>query len=225
MQKERVIIFTRVPEPGKVKTRLLGALSPRQCADLHAAFLADTVRAVQASGREAVVWYAPSDDISPLLRVTGALRVEEQRGDTLGARMAEAFKAELASCEAAAITGSDLPRLTARHIDGVFALLSEKKDVVLSPSGDGGYSIIGMKIPYHEPFEILGYGGSSVLKSTLDAITGAGLHYALADRCDDVDTPEDLSSLCEELLAGKTDAPNTAAWLRAAGILQERSGA
>lgn len=216
---ERIIIFTRVPEPGRVKTRLLGALSPGQCAGLHSAFLADTLRTAQASGRETVVWYAPASDLSPLLSVSGPVRVEEQRGKTLGERMAEAFKAELAACGAAVLIGSDIPRLTDRHIDGIFSALAEC-DVALSPSGDGGYSLIGMKATHSAPFNITGYGGATVLENTLHAAADAGLSCRLTERCDDVDTPADLAALCAELRAGKISAPNTEAWLRSEGILK-----
>lgn len=218
MQNERVIIFSRVPEPGKVKTRLLGALSPRQCAGLQASFLADTLRTVMASGREAVVWHSPASDLSPLLRVTRDTRIEEQRGESLGERMAEAFRTELASCGAAVLAGSDIPRLTVKDIDGMFFLLAEN-DIALAPSGDGGYSLIGMKEPNTAPFDIMGYGGRSVLTNTLNATAAAGLRCALIDPCDDIDTPDDLAALCEELRTGLICAPNTERYLRAEKIL------
>ena len=93
--------------------------------------------------------------------------------------------------DSVSLTGSDLPHLTPEHISKGFAAL-ENADIAIGPTSDGGYYLIGMNRPHPAPFEIQGYGKSSVYENTISAITQAGLTAAAAPLCDDVDTPEDL---------------------------------
>ncbi len=191
--KKAIICFTRVPRPGLTKTRLMPLLSGEQCAALHTAFLMDIADVYRASEADLFVSYAPDPDIQPLRDIFPfASGFFPQQGNDLGERMFNAIAHVLSLGYGSVIlTGSDLPLLTPEHISKGFAAL-KNADIVIGPTSDGGYFLIGMKKPCSAPFNVQGYGGSTVYQSTINAISKAGLTFALAPMCGDVDTPEDL---------------------------------
>ncbi len=196
--KQAIVCFTRVPRPGLTKTRLMPVLSAEQCAALHTAFLMDIAQVYRASDADLFVSCAPDPDIQPLRDIFPfAAEFFPQQGDGLGERMFNAIAYVLSlGYDSVILTGSDLPRLTPEHIGKGFAAL-EKADIAIGPTSDGGYYLIGMKKPCSAPFNVQGYGGSTVYQSTLNAITQAGLTFVPAPLCDDTDTPEDLHALAE----------------------------
>ena len=120
--------------------------------------------------------------------------------------------------ESAVLTGTDLPMMTAAHLESGFAVL-EEKDIAIGPTSDGGYYLIGMKRPCREVFRIEGYGGASVFENTVAATENAGLTVGMALPCDYVDTPEDLENLA------KTVGPDshTGAYLKELGMIADTS--
>ncbi|MBQ7092403.1 MAG: TIGR04282 family arsenosugar biosynthesis glycosyltransferase [Clostridia bacterium] len=196
--KKAIICFTRVPRPGLTKTRLMPMLSGEQCAMLHTAFLLDIAEVYRISDADLFVSFAPDPDIQPLRDIFPfAAGFFPQQGSDLGERMFNAIAYVIGlGYDAVILTGSDLPRLTYEHISCSFAAL-EKADVVIGPTSDGGYYLIGMKRASFAPFDVQGYGGSTVYQSTINAISKAGLTFALAPMCDDTDTPEDLHALAK----------------------------
>ena len=191
--KKAIICFTRVPRPGLTKTRLMPLLKAEQCAMLHTTFLLDIAEVYRISDADLFVSFAPDPDIQPLREIFPfAAGFFPQQGSDLGERMFNAIAYVIGlGYDAVILTGSDLPCLTYEHISCSFAAL-EKADVVIGPTSDGGYYLIGMKRASFAPFDVQGYGGSTVYQSTINAISKAGLTFALAPMCDDVDTPEDL---------------------------------
>lgn len=212
--KRAVICFTRVPKPGATKTRLLPVLKPRQCADLHWAFLkdlADTYREVDA---HLFVAYTPDADWESLKTVFPHAGFYPQKGNDLGERMYRVIRKILElGYESAVLTGTDLPMMTAAHLESGFAVL-EEKDIAIGPTSDGGYYLIGMKKPCREVFRVEGYGGASVFESTVAAAEDAGLSVGLALTCDDVDTPGDLWDLTKTVRPGS----HTEQFLKQEGI-------
>ena len=198
--KRAVICFTRVPRPGQTKTRLMPVLSGHQCAALHTAFLRDLNVLYTGLYADLVISYAPDPDRSALEEIfPHASAFWPQQGEDLGARMHDALcRAFQQGYEAVLLTGSDLPELEAECLEKAFTAL-ETTDVVLGPTSDGGYYLIGMKAPCRRVFEGHRYGGATVLGSTLAAIDAACLTAALAPTLDDVDTPEDLRRLAKNL--------------------------
>ena len=196
--KKAIICFTRVPRPGLTKTRLMPMLSGEQCAMLHTAFLLDIAEVYRLSDADLFVSFAPDPDIQPLRDIFPfAAEFFPQQGSDLGERMFNAIAYVIGlGYDAVILTGSDLPLITAEHISGGFAAL-EKADIAIGPTSDGGYYLIGMKKPCSAPFNVQGYGGSTVYQSTINAISKAGLTFALAPMCDDTDTPEDLHALAK----------------------------
>ena len=115
--------------------------------------------------------------------------------DDLGARMREALVQELdAGASAAVLIGTDIPSLPVHHITQAFDLL-RAKDVVLGPSIDGGYYLVGVSKSTPEIFEDVEWSTPSVLTQTIDRIQRAGNTLGLVPPWFDVDTPDELDFL------------------------------
>lgn len=193
--KKAVICFTRVPRPGKTKTRLMPALSPRQCAGLHWAFLQDLAEMYAGLDAELFVAHTEDPDWEALKPVFPGARFFPQQGDGLGAKMDHALRYVLSlGYDAAVLTGADLPAMTAAHLNSGFAAL-ERADLAIGPTPDGGYYLVGTKAPCTAIFDNQRYGGSTVYENTLAAARHAGFTVVRALPCGDVDTPGDLRSL------------------------------
>ena len=212
--KKAIICFTRVPRPGQTKTRLMGLLSGKQCAELHWAFLKDLNRVYANLDADLFVFHTPDPDWAQLKPVfPDAKGFYPQLGEGLGEKMNNALNAVLAmGYGAVVLTGADLPAMTARHLESGFAAL-EHADVTLGPTSDGGYYLVGVKAPAPSLFENQTYGAGSVFGNACSAAAAAGKSFYPALPCDDVDTPEDLRGL--------NPAPEsaTAAYLRQIGVM------
>lgn len=194
--KSAVICFTRVPKPGQTKTRLLGLLTPEQCARLHWAFLEDLAKVYHQVDADLFVAHTPDDGWEQLKAVfPGAVDFFSQTGAGLGEKMYNAIAKVLSrGYDRVVLTGTDLPQMRSAHLQSGFAAL-EDADVAIGATPDGGYYLIGMKQPQEATFHVAGYGGATVYENTLAAIRAAGLTVAPALPCADVDTPEDLKNL------------------------------
>lgn len=197
--KNALICFTRVPKPGVTKTRLLPVLKPEQCADLHWAFLRDLAELYKKTDAHLFVAYVPDPDWEQLKSVFPPAGYIPQKGNDLGEKMYRAIRKVLdLGYESVILTGADLPLMTVDHLNSGFAAL-EENDVVIGPTSDGGYYMIGMKKPSRDVFRVEGYGGSSVFENTVAAAKNAELTVGFANSCDDVDTPEDLWNLAKSV--------------------------
>lgn len=212
--KNAVICFTRVPRPGRTKTRLLPVLKPEQCERLHWAFLKDLAEVYRQVNAHLFVSYVPDPDWERLKEVFPQAGYIPQKGADLGEKMYKAIRKVLdLGYESVILTGADLPRMTAAHLKSGFAALKET-DIAIGPTSDGGYYLIGMKKPCRAVFRVEGYGGSSVFENTCAAAKAAGLSLGLALPCDDVDTPEDLWELTKTVDPGS----HTGKFLKQEGI-------
>ena len=218
-----LILFTRVPLPGKTKTRLLPRVSPERCCQLHCAFLRDIGQVCAGmAGCRLLLCHAPEGEPAILRElVPGAKAMFSQVGDDLGARMDNAIRAALADgAESCVLIGADLPELSTYHLEEGFRLL-ENHEAVLGPTTDGGYYLVGVRRPQPGLFRVKGYGGSNALEQTLAAASAEGLDWALAPACADVDTPEDLDGLVSRLAACPKGCPHTRRLLAQWGMLEE----
>jgi hypothetical protein len=192
----RLIIFTRYPEPGKAKTRLIPALGPDGAADLHRQMTEKTVlwarglvaqfpitleiRFAGGGGRRLQRWLG--DDLAFV----------PQRKGNLGERMARAFhEAFQEGVRFAVLIGTDCPGLSASLGSEAFAAL-RSHDVVLGPATDGGYYLIGLRKMATQLFAGIPWGTENVFSKTLDIATELGLAVHRLTLLDDVDRPEDL---------------------------------
>ena len=135
---ERLIVFAKAPEPGRVKTRL--QLPPALAARVHEAFVRDVVARHEKEGREIVVWRA--GDLAHPLWFDLGVELGVQPSGPLGARMDAALAAGLEVARKVVIVGTDSPSLPPSLVDQAFTALDEHP-VVLGPACDGGYYLIG----------------------------------------------------------------------------------
>ncbi len=193
--KRALIIFTRVPEENKTKTRLMPHYSPAQCVGLHVAMLKDLAVQIKSIANETAVfiYYTPAADISVLENIFGTkicykLQAEGELGEKMYKAIAETLEA---GYELVNLMGSDIPEVTAKDIEEAFKIL-ENKDVVFGPTLDGGYYLVGMKKPICEIFNIESYGGASVFEDTKRAVKNMGLEPGYCRKCSDIDTSSDI---------------------------------
>ena len=211
--KKAVICFTRVPKPGKTKTRLMPDLTGEQCAGLHWAFLQDLSKIYSSLDADLLVAHTPDPDWEALKAVFPGAHFFPQEGTDLGAKMNHALNLALSTGYGKCIlTGSDLPLMTKEHLMSGFEAL-EQADVTLGPTSDGGYYLVGVKEESPFLFEKQTYGYGNVFGNTLAAAKAAGKTFSPALPCDDVDTPEDL----KKLLTALHPESHTAAYLRNLG--------
>lgn len=210
-----LIVMTRVPIPGKTKTRLMDILSGTECARLHEAFLQDLMITFKAIEEEIDIHiaYTPEDS-AQLLRglIPSQYRMFPQRGADLGERMMNGIQDVMEQgYEKVIVIGSDIPNLKSTHIQAAFHLL-EEKDIVIGPCFDGGYYLIGMKDSHGAIFELdKQWGGTSVLEATIHIANRHGLFHGFAAQYRDIDTKEDLFQF--ELEGGEF-ASNTMTFIR-----------
>ena len=195
--KNALIVFARDPVEGQVKTRLNPFLDPRTTCDLYTCFLADSldkICEVESADRFAGIYPSNLSGYFERLDPSLSITVFLQEGKDLGERMRNAFSARFQDgYKRVVIIGSDSPSLPVAYIRQAF---TSERDVVLGPSADGGYFLIGMKGQLVNLFDGIAWGGDTVLAETrakLEAIDGASLE--LLPVWYDVDRPEDLKFL------------------------------
>jgi rSAM/selenodomain-associated transferase 2/rSAM/selenodomain-associated transferase 1 len=198
---ERLIVFTRFPEPGKTKTRLIPALGAKGAARLQGQMTEHILAtASKGSSRPGLTVEVRHEGGNPDLMqewLGSQFSYRPQGPGDLGRRMARAFEEAFRdSKKAAVIVGSDIPGISADIIQQAFEGL-QKNDLVLGPARDGGYYLIGMKntIPaetYARLFEGINWGTGEVLSQTFQTARESGLSFILLESLADVDRPADL---------------------------------
>jgi len=217
-----VAIMAKAPRPGEVKTRLCPPLAPEDAAALYRCFLLDKIAQVRTvSGAAALIAYAPASARREFQALAPGLRLHPQRGEDLGARLLSLLSELLAEGHAAAVAvDSDTPTLPARLLqDAVDRLSRPGPDVVLGPTDDGGYYLIGVRAARRELFEGIAWSTPAVLRQTLERAGAAGLSAECLTPWFDVDTPGDLARL-QTALAAADDGPaaHTARFLAASSL-------
>ena len=202
-----LIVFVKNPIPGAVKTRLQTRYTPDQVADLYTAFVRDVLaRAERIDVDRRVIAFDPPGAESEVRALFGRKALWEyvpQVQDDLGVRMREALVQQLdAGASATVLIGTDIPSLPVHHITQAFDLL-RTVDVVLGPSTDGGYYLVGVSKSIPEIFEGVEWSTSSVLAQTIDRVQRAGNTLGLVPPWFDVDTPEELYLLLAHARAAK----------------------
>ena len=192
----RLIVFTRYPEPGQTKTRMIPELGADGAADLQREMTRHTLNACDALGeRQGVhveVRYA-GGDAPRMAELFGENRAYAPQGEgSLGDRLSRAFDHAFADGDAAAIAiGTDCPDLDASVLARAFEKLNQH-DMVIGPARDGGYYLIGLRRPTRALFDGIDWGKSPVFAQTLDRARHLELRVHTLDVLDDVDRPEDL---------------------------------
>ncbi|MBW4693355.1 MAG: TIGR04282 family arsenosugar biosynthesis glycosyltransferase [Lyngbya sp. HA4199-MV5] len=193
---ERLIIFTRYPEPGKAKTRLIPALGAEAAADVHRQMTEFTLTQVKpllgSRSLTVEVWFAGGDRIQMEAWLGSGLHYQPQPDGNLGDRMTQAFQSTFDSGVAAAvIIGTDCPELTEVLLEKAFQAL-QQTDVVLGPATDGGYYLIGLRQAIPDLFQAIAWSTDHVLQKTVAIAENLNLSLTLLPMLTDVDRPEDL---------------------------------
>lgn len=194
---ERLIIFTRYPEPGKTKTRLIPALGPEGAAELQRSMTEDTLNnARRLKTRRPVsleLRYEGGNKTLMQEWLGEHLTFRAQGGGDLGARMKRAFRdAFRAGARRIVIIGTDCPDLNSELLEAAFDAL-QRSDVVIGPANDGGYYLIGLRRPLPHLFDGIRWGSEEVLEQTLQRVREVEIHLSLLAWLSDVDRPEDLA--------------------------------
>ena len=198
-------LMAKVPLAGAVKTRLTPPLTSEEAATLSICFLRDmtsNVAGLTEDGMEGMVLYTPLGTEKMLHDLLpNSLRLVPQRGETLGERLVNAA-VELLDNEfdSVCLINSDSPTLPSKILRTASSLLSQDGDrVVLGPSQDGGYYLIGLKRPHPNLFERIAWSTADVLAHTIDRAAEMDLPVDLLPEWYDVDDEVTLLLLYEEL--------------------------
>ncbi len=209
--RERLVVFTRYPEPGKVKTRLVPVLGAGGAADLQRQMTVHTLAWARQLARRRRVGIEVRFDggDATLMRESfgGDLRYCWQGTGDLGKRMARALdEAFYAAANAVVLVGTDCPGLSDRLVQQAFEA-AEKNDVVLGPARDGGYYLIGLRRRIPQLFANVPWGTDQVFERTIRTAQRLGLSVALLESLQDVDRPEDLTVWQEAIGASPAGVP------------------
>ena len=243
-------VMTKAPQAGQVKTRLIPTLTPEEAAELNKCFLRDTAAAIslccsgglrppnavnarlhpgahraplQCCGVAVYTPVGSESAYTDLLPVD--FRLLPQRGDAFGERLHFAAD-DLFKCgfDSVCLIDSDSPTVPAENFAEAVDLLSATEDrVVLGPSDDGGYYLIGMKTPHRHLFEQIDWSTERVLDQTIQRANEIGLQVKLLPTGYDIDDEASLRRLRNEILGAQADdsvAPSTTIFL---GSLVERN--
>ena len=193
-----VLVFTRTPVAGSVKTRLVPALGAQAAARLHAAMLRRTVAtAVEADIGRVELWCSPSIEHPWLAEIAHGhgVALEQQSGDDLGMRMHHALCSACGDGPGALLIGSDCPTLEREDLREAAGALRAGADAVLGPACDGGYYLIGVRRSDRGVFSGVEWGTAGVLDATRARLGLLGWRWHELAMRRDVDRPEDLSVL------------------------------
>lgn len=193
---ERLIIFTRYPEPGKAKTRLIPALGAETAADVYRQMAEYTLAQIkplqQKRSLMVEVWFAGGDCDQMEAWLGEGLRYQRQPEGDLGDRMLQAFQSALKNgVNAAVIIGTDCPELTNALLVEAFQAL-QQTDVVLGPAADGGYYLIGLRRVIPDLFQTIAWSTDRVFQQTVAIVEKLNRSLTVLPMLTDVDRPEDL---------------------------------
>ena len=196
-----LIIFAKAPVAGHVKTRLCPPLTPDEAASLHGSLVLDLLDRCQSlKGIDRILAGAPTREhpFFGAMKTRFKIPVWDQVGDDLGARMAHAFQSALGSpYQSVLIVGTDIPGITVSLITTAFKSLQDH-DIVLGPTVDGGYYLIGLRAPVPELFEHIPWSTDKVLSLTREKTQALDLSVKILPRLRDLDTVEDLQVFIQE---------------------------
>ncbi|WP_417619667.1 TIGR04282 family arsenosugar biosynthesis glycosyltransferase [Oceanihabitans sediminis] len=189
--KNLIIIFTRNPELGKVKTRLAKTIGDASALHIYSYLLEHTEKTIRNIDSDKAVYYSEEINKEDIWDNATYLKYL-QKGEDLGERMLHAFQnAFNNNYEKVIIVGSDLFDLKEKHIEEAFQKLN-KRDIVIGPAKDGGYYLLGMKTLNEVIFKDKKWSTSSVFKDTLKDLYKLKIHQL--EVLNDIDTFEDMKN-------------------------------
>jgi uncharacterized protein len=224
--RDRVlVIMAKAPRRGEVKTRLATSLSPAAVADFYCCLLDDTLALARSLSYVEVAIMCPDSDVNELVQLAGSkARVVAQRGEGLAAGLTSVFAHfapdhqkedhhKDAHQRRTIAFNSDSPHLPRFVLEDAFETLASH-DLVVGPTHDGGYYLVGATTSHPKLFVDEGLGTSSALERLLSRARALELSVGFAEPFYDVDVADDLTRLAAELRLAPARAPRTAAWLK-----------
>jgi rSAM/selenodomain-associated transferase 1 len=222
-------VMTKAPRAGHVKTRLVPPLTHEEAAQLNICFLRDTADAIKkacgATARGVGVYTPVGSEAAYSDILPRDFELLPQRGDSFGERLAFAA-ADLFRCGfgAVCLIDSDSPTVSAEiYAKAIQLLLMPNDRLVLGPSDDGGYYLIGLKRNHAEIFERIDWSTDRVLEQTKQRVREMNLEVCSLPAAYDVDDAETLKRLRDELLSDKSPpgvAPHARKFL--AGLMAKK---
>jgi rSAM/selenodomain-associated transferase 1 len=201
----RLLVFTKAPRPGAVKTRLIPLLGEHGAAALHMQLVKRTLTMARAAGIGPIELHCAPDCDDPFFRGCNECYdvplVQQHDGD-LGARMARAFEQALACASQAVLIGTDCAALTAQHLREARHALVAGADAVLVPAEDGGYALLGLRRCHSHIFADVAWGEDCVMNQTRNRLSDLGWRWKELETLWDVDRPEDYHRLLAARLLG-----------------------
>ena len=209
-----LVIMAKAPRPGAVKTRLASSLSPAAVTDFYCCLLDDTMALARSLGDVGIAIMCPASDVNELARLTGKeVSVVAQKGEGLAAGLTSVFAHFADGHQRRTIAfNSDSPHLPRSVLEDAFTTLAEH-DIVVGPTHDGGYYLVGAKASHPALFASDGMGTSSALERLLSSARALELSVGFSDPFYDIDVADDLTRLAAELRLDPKMAPRTARWL------------
>jgi rSAM/selenodomain-associated transferase 1 len=211
-QNRTLVIMAKAPKPGMVKTRLAQSLPSPAVTALYRCLLEDTVALGKSvSGVELAVM-CPESDTDELTQLLGnTVQIVAQKGDGLAAGLTSVFRHFAAGGQHVIAFNSDSPHLSPSVLDSAFEILATH-DVVVGPTHDGGYYLVGAKEAHPSLFEGDGMGTKSALDRLLLRTRVLELSTGFTEPFYDIDVADDLIRLARELRLAPARAPQTADW-------------
>ncbi len=209
-----LVIMAKAPRLGSVKTRLAESLSLQAVTELYRCLLNDTIALAQVLDHVEIAIMCPASDVEDLSRaVAKTVRIMPQTGQGLAAGLTSVFAHFAAAGHRRIIAfNSDSPHLPASVLETAFDVL-EACDLVVGPTHDGGYYLVGARASHPALFTGDGMGTTNALEALLTRARALQLSVLLTDPFYDIDVAADLSQLADELRRTPGKAPRTAKWL------------
>lgn len=199
--KNHLIIFTRFPEPGKAKTRLIPVLGPHSASELQKKMTekigAAALRLKEERGIPVTFFYTDTSKDSMAAWLGKSFDYHRQCTGNIGRRMGDAFtRTFLHTSDSVILVGSDIPELTTEILTEAFISL-EASDSVIGPSHDGGYYLIGFRAQNAQQmiiaaFNRIPWSTAEVLRTSIQRLVDSGYSYSLMQTLHDIDRPEDI---------------------------------
>jgi rSAM/selenodomain-associated transferase 1 len=222
-----LVIMAKAPRPGTVKTRLTPSLPLQAVTGFYRCLLDDTLALAQSLGGVEIAIMCPDSDVHELADLVGSgVCIVAQKGQGLAAGLTSVF-AHFAQKHGRRIIAfnSDSPHLPGSVLENAFETLAVH-DVVVGPTYDGGYYLVGANASHPTLFTADGMGTSSALERLLSRVRVLELSVGFTDPFYDIDVADDLIQLAAELQLAPARAPRTALWLKHWGdpMTQLRTG-
>jgi len=209
-----LVVMAKAPRPGAVKTRLAPSLSSAAVTDFYCCLLGDTLTLARSLGVEVAIM-CPEADVNELAQLAGNdASIVAQKGEGLAAGLTSVFAHFAEPHQRRTIAfNSDSPHLPSSILEDAFDSLTAH-DVVVGPTHDGGYYLVGARAAYPKLFASDGMSTTSALERLLSRARALQLSVDSVDPFWDVDVTDDLTRLAAELRLAPERAPRTAAWLK-----------